>query len=60
MPGSAALRSLLLGAALALCATQALADGPGRAAIASPHPEATAAAREMLEQGGTRSMRQLP
>lgn len=52
MTGSAALRSLLLGAALALCATQALADGPGRAAIASPHPEATAAAREMLEQGG--------
>ena len=39
----------MLGAALALCATQALADGPGRAAIASPHPEATAAAREMLE-----------
>nr|WP_319527166.1 gamma-glutamyltransferase [Pseudomonas laurentiana] len=52
MPGSTVFRTLLFGAALALCATQALADGPGRAAIASPHPEATAAAREILEQGG--------
>lgn len=45
-------RALLLGASLALCAGAALADGPGRAAVASPHPQATAAAREILAQGG--------
>ncbi|AXA27298.1 gamma-glutamyltransferase [Pseudomonas putida] len=52
MPFVAAIRRALLGAALALLATAALADGPGRAAIASPHAEATAAARQVLEQGG--------
>ncbi|PWB31741.1 gamma-glutamyltransferase [Pseudomonas sp. SDI] len=52
MAGVVSLRSLLLGAALALATAQALADGPGRAAIATPHTQATAAAREILEQGG--------
>ena len=52
MTGVAALRSLFLGAGLALCSVAALADGPGRAALATPHPAATAAAREILEQGG--------
>lgn len=52
MQGSAPLRSWLLGAGLALCSVAALADGPGRAAIATPHPEATAAARVILQQGG--------
>lgn len=52
MTGAAALRNLVLGAGLALCSVAALADGPGRAALATPHPAATAAAREVLEQGG--------
>lgn len=52
MTGVATLRSLFLGAGLALCSVAALADGPGRAAIATPHPAATAAAREILQQGG--------
>ena len=52
MRGVAPLRSLFLGASLALYSVAALADGPGRAAIATPHPEATAAAREILSQGG--------
>lgn len=52
MSGATALRPLLLGATLALCSVAALADGPGRAAIATPHPDATAAAREILQQGG--------
>ncbi len=52
MTGAAALRDFVLGAALALCSVVALADGPGRAALATPHPAATAAAREVLEQGG--------
>lgn len=52
MPFVAAIRRAALGAALALLATAAQADGPGRAAIASPHAEATAAARQVLEQGG--------
>lgn len=52
MPFVARLAPLLLGAALALGAVSAQAQGPGRAAIASPHAEATAAAREILEQGG--------
>ncbi|WP_425929548.1 gamma-glutamyltransferase [Pseudomonas sp. NyZ201] len=52
MTGAAALRNLVLGAGLALCSVAALADGPGRAALATPHPAATAAAREILEQGG--------
>jgi len=52
MTGVAALRSLVLGASLALCSVVALADGPGHAAIATPHPQATAAAREILQQGG--------
>ncbi|WP_295486190.1 gamma-glutamyltransferase [uncultured Pseudomonas sp.] len=47
-----AIRQALLGAALALLASAALADGPGRAAIASPHADATAAARQVLAQGG--------
>ncbi|AIZ35693.1 gamma-glutamyltransferase [Pseudomonas parafulva] len=46
------IRQALLGAALALLASAALADGPGRAAIASPHADATAAARQVLAQGG--------
>lgn len=52
MPGVTAFRPLLLGATLALSSVAALADGPGRAAIATPHPDATAAAREILQQGG--------
>jgi len=52
MPFVAAVRSTIVGACLALLACAALADGPGRAAIASPHADATAAAREILEQGG--------
>ncbi|MEG1042682.1 MAG: gamma-glutamyltransferase [Pseudomonas sp.] len=52
MPFVARLVPLFLGAVLALGAVSAQAQGPGRAAIASPHAEATAAAREILEQGG--------
>ncbi|MDD2049505.1 gamma-glutamyltransferase [Pseudomonas putida] len=52
MPFVARLAPLLLGTVLALATASALAQGPGRAAIASPHAEATAAAREILEQGG--------
>ncbi|MDR0276733.1 MAG: gamma-glutamyltransferase [Paucimonas sp.] len=52
MSGANALRNLFLGASLALCSVTALADGPGRAAVATPHPDATAAAREILQQGG--------
>jgi len=52
MSGAAALRRLFLGASLALCSVSVLADGPGRAAVATPHPAATAAAREILQQGG--------
>ncbi|MHA6198393.1 gamma-glutamyltransferase [Pseudomonas wadenswilerensis] len=52
MSGAHALRNLFLGASLALCSVAALADGPGRAAVATPHPDATAAAREILQQGG--------
>lgn len=52
MPFVAAIRRAAFGALLALLATAALADGPGRAAIASPHAEATAAARQVLKQGG--------
>ncbi|MCO7563466.1 gamma-glutamyltransferase [Pseudomonas sp. S 311-6] len=52
MPLVAAFRSVCLGTLLALLASAALADGPGRAAIASPHGEATAAARQILAQGG--------
>ncbi|MFK8329009.1 gamma-glutamyltransferase [Pseudomonas sp. BJa5] len=48
----ARLTSLLLGALLASAAACAQAQGPGQAAIASPHAQATAAAREILEQGG--------
>ncbi|MFK0085998.1 gamma-glutamyltransferase [Pseudomonas sp. NPDC090755] len=50
-PG-ARLTPLLLGALLASGAACAQAQGPGQAAIASPHAQATAAAREILEQGG--------
>ena len=52
MPFVARLVPLVLGAALALGAVCAQAQGPGRAAIATPHAQATAAAREVLEQGG--------
>jgi len=52
MRGAHALRNLFLGTSLALCSVAALADGPGRAAVATPHPDATAAAREILQQGG--------
>ncbi|MDD1975873.1 MULTISPECIES: gamma-glutamyltransferase [Pseudomonas] len=52
MPFVGKLVPLVLGATLALGAVCAQAQGPGRAAIASPHAEATAAAREILEQGG--------
>ena len=52
MTGVTALRSLFVGATLALCSVAALADGPGRAAVATPHAAATAAAREILQQGG--------
>ncbi|MGE1083277.1 gamma-glutamyltransferase [Pseudomonas shirazensis] len=46
------LRRAALGAVVTLLATAAQAQAPGRAAIASPHAEATAAARLILEQGG--------
>ncbi|MFJ4372430.1 gamma-glutamyltransferase [Pseudomonas japonica] len=52
MTGVATLRTLFLGASLALCSVAALAAGPGRAAVATPHADATAAAREILQQGG--------
>lgn len=52
MPFVARLLPLVLGASLALGAVGAQAQGPGRPAIASPHTEATAAAREILQQGG--------
>lgn len=52
MTGVATLRTLFLGASLALCSVAALAAGPGRAAVATPHTDATAAAREILQQGG--------
>ena len=52
MPFVARLAPFILGATLALGVASAQAQGPGRAAIASPHAEATAAAREILEQGG--------
>ncbi|MDH1629473.1 gamma-glutamyltransferase [Pseudomonas mosselii] len=52
MPFVAALRHAALGALLALLANGALAAGPGQAAIASPHGEATAAAKQILQQGG--------
>ncbi|MCP6696818.1 gamma-glutamyltransferase [Pseudomonas donghuensis] len=52
MPFVARLVPLVLGVALALGAVCAQAQGPGRAAIATPHAQATAAAREVLEQGG--------
>ncbi|NBA94041.1 gamma-glutamyltransferase [Pseudomonas sp. R5(2019)] len=45
--------SLILGGLLLLSITLAQAQTPpGQAAIASPHPQATAAGREILEQGG--------
>ncbi|AIL64158.1 gamma-glutamyltransferase [Pseudomonas alkylphenolica] len=52
MPFVARLAPFILGATLALGVAGAQAQGPGRAAIASPHAEATAAAREVLDQGG--------
>ncbi|MGH8465896.1 MAG: gamma-glutamyltransferase, partial [Pseudomonas sp.] len=52
MPVAGRLATLALGALFALGAASAQAQGPGRAAIASPHPEATAAAQQILEQGG--------
>ncbi|TFF41252.1 gamma-glutamyltransferase [Pseudomonas sp. RIT623] len=52
MPFVAAIRHAALGAVLALLASAALAAGPGRSAIASPHHEATAAAQHILQQGG--------
>lgn len=52
MPFVARFAPLVLGALFALGAASAQAQGPGQAAIASPHPEATAAAREILEHGG--------
>jgi len=42
----------LLGALLLLCAFAAQAKAPQQAAIASPHPQATAAGREILFVGG--------
>ncbi|MDB5979421.1 MAG: ggt 1 [Pseudomonas sp.] len=42
----------LLGALLVLCAFTAHAQAPQQAAIASPHPQATAAGREILFEGG--------
>lgn len=42
----------LLGALLLLCALAAQAKAPQYAAIASPHPQATAAGREILFVGG--------
>ena len=44
--------SSLLGALLLLCALAAQAKAPQQAAIASPHPQATAAGREILFIGG--------
>lgn len=44
--------SSLLGAVLLLCALAAQAKAPQQAAIASPHPQATAAGREILFIGG--------
>lgn len=44
--------SSLLGALLLLCALVAQAKAPQYAAIASPHPQATAAGREILFVGG--------
>ncbi|MEW9681053.1 gamma-glutamyltransferase [Pseudomonas sp. TE50-2] len=52
MPFIAALQRAALGACLALLACAAQAQGPGRAAIASPHSEATSAAQQILQQGG--------
>lgn len=52
MPFVAALQRAALGACLALLACAAQAQGPGRAAIASPHSEATSAAQQILQQGG--------
>ncbi|MCW2268691.1 gamma-glutamyltransferase [Pseudomonas sp. JUb96] len=52
MPFVARFPPLILGALFALGAACAQAQGPGQAAIASPHAQATAAAREILEQGG--------
>ncbi|MDE1168452.1 MAG: gamma-glutamyltransferase [Pseudomonas sp.] len=43
---------LLVGALLCLFAGVSHAQAPGEAAIASPHPQATAAGREILQQGG--------
>ncbi|MDF9753940.1 gamma-glutamyltransferase [Pseudomonas hunanensis] len=52
MPFVAALQRAALGACLALLACAAQAQAPGRAAIASPHSEATSAAQQILQQGG--------
>ncbi|AUY35251.1 gamma-glutamyltransferase [Pseudomonas soli] len=52
MPFVAALQRAALGACLALLACAAQAQGPGRAAIASPHSEATSAAQQILQQDG--------
>ncbi|UVL61905.1 gamma-glutamyltransferase [Pseudomonas sp. B21-032] len=52
MPFVARVTPLVLGAVLALGMASAQAQGPGRAAIATPHSDATAAAREIFEQGG--------
>lgn len=52
MPFVAALQRAALGACLALLACAAQAQGPGRAAIASPHSEATSAAQQILQRGG--------
>lgn len=52
MPFVAALQRAALSACLALLACAAQAQGPGRAAIASPHSEATSAAQQILQQGG--------
>jgi gamma-glutamyltranspeptidase/glutathione hydrolase len=41
-----------LGLCVLLCTPQAWAQAPGQAAIASPHPQASAAGREILERGG--------
>lgn len=52
MPLVGAIRPAALGAVLALLASAAFAEGPGRAAIASPHADATEAARQVLQRGG--------
>ncbi|MCY1396474.1 Gamma-glutamyltranspeptidase precursor [compost metagenome] len=52
MRQASSVHSLLFGAALALCSVVAQAQTPGQAAIASPHPQATAAGRSILEHGG--------